>query len=186
MSLIYYFSRNSSAQCTGPSEFSQSTPVKQSSSWNTSEALSFFNLRRLRSRGDAVSNISHSPSDGGTPPTEIACGEPACSFSRRKSSGGDSRLVLRRGTSTLFNITASEKASLLEESGGDRPGDQSPTDYVSYSSSGKILTCHCPPDADLPNLNLREFRLVNLLLCNAIFSLFCYYTSFFYKKHNVS
>lgn len=156
-------SRNSSAQCTGPSEFSQSTPVKQSSSWNTSEALSFFNLRRLRSRGDAVSNISHSPSDGGTPPTEIACGEPACSFSRRKSSGGDSRLVLRRGTSTLFNITASEKASLLEESGGDRPGDQSPTDYVSYSSSGKILTCHCPPDADLPNLNLREFSAFELL-----------------------
>lgn len=52
-----------------------------------------------------------------------------------------------------------EKAALIGED--EKEAQQHANDtsaYPKYGNSGKMLTCLCPPDADLPNLNLRDFR----------------------------
>ena len=57
-----------------------------------------------------------------------------------------------------------EKTALMEEGNGsgstekDSHATNDASSYPKYENTGKMLTCLCPPDADLPNLNLRDFR----------------------------
>lgn len=67
-----------------------------------------------------------------------------------------------RRVSRASNPIGQETMPMIDEAGatatGERPGDHSPTDFPKYGDSSKMLTCHCPPDADFPYLNLDEFR----------------------------
>ena len=108
-----------------------------------------------------ILNVSPSNSETGTPPKEVLLNKsidtPSCSATthlpaietRRESK-------IKAPVATLSPVP--EKSILLDDMSGEKANDHSPTDYPKYGNSGKILTCHCPPDADLPNLNLREFR----------------------------
>ena len=154
--MYYRCSRSSTdaaASSSIPRNYSHSAPVKRDSSWNTSEVAAgiFFNLKGiLRSRADTI--LSGSPSD-----KELILGENYGGLSPQSSIIEARRNSRSRGLSPFLSPVP-EKTPMLEESNNERSGDHSPTDFSRHTSGGKILTCHCPPDADLPNLNLREFR----------------------------
>ena len=80
----------------------------------------------------------------------------------------------QRRVSRVSTTVAHEATPMLEEGvhnaalGVDHP------DVPKYSNCAKMLTCHCPPDADFPYLNLKEFRFLFLLLSSMKNLRFCF------------
>lgn len=143
-----------------PKNYSQSAPEKQESGWSAQEVLSFLNLRSILRRGDAIMNMPTSPtnSESGTPPKD---GELGDSFSESPPQQTSIMESFRR-PSHVTNPVSQETMPIIDEgttpAPNERSGDHSPTDFPKYGNTSKMLTCHCPPDADFPYLNLREFR----------------------------
>ena len=142
-----------------PKGYSQSAPTTQEGSWNANEALSFMNLRgKLRSRGETILSTTQIITEEESPTNSLPKDsgmllEPLGKHGA-ESKPGPSRL---RAPSNIVQSLASipEVASVVESTSVIT--DSSPSDYAK-SNNGRILTCTCPPDADLPELNLREFR----------------------------
>lgn len=132
-------------------------------SWNASELLSFLNLKgRPRSRAElTILNVSPSNSDScGTPPKDLLFDKTSidvpCSSSTKESIvDGYREQKLRISAPILPSVPEKSAEEILTP---EKIFELSQAEYPKYGSSGKMLTCHCPPDADLPNLNLREFR----------------------------
>ena len=121
--------------------------------------LSFLNLRSILRRGDPIVNMSPtSPtnSESGTPPKEG--GDLGDSFSESPPQR-ESMIQSYRRESRGSNLIGHDTMPMIDEmTSGERPGDRSPTDFPKYGHNTRMLTCHCPPDADFPYLNLGEFR----------------------------
>lgn len=155
----FEFSLSPTGSVILPNGYSQSAPTRQEGSWNANEALSFMNLRgKLRSRGETILSTTQIITEEESPPNGLPKDsgmllEPL-GKNGTESKPGPSRL---RAPSNLAQSLASipEGSSVVESASVIT--DCSPSDYAK-SNNGKILTCTCPPDADLPELNLREFR----------------------------
>ena len=63
------------------------------------------------------------------------------------------------GSQTVLAVVPERTALMGEDGSHDKDTYNSDNVvYPKYENSGKMLTCLCPPDADLPNLNLKDFR----------------------------
>lgn len=158
--------------------------------WSVSayEVLSFLNLRGILRRETPITNNgpggSESNSEAGTPPNKDAL-----SFSATPPSQTSISMVEHQhnqtGTSvssTSALVAASQRfgGSRMSSSNNGAPHESTPMladesndprNVVGDPSSGvipkyghgtKIMTCHCPPDADFSYLNLKDFRYVLL------------------------
>ena len=158
--------------------------------WSVSayEVLSFLNLRGILRRETPITNNgpggSESNSEAGTPPNKDAL-----SFSATPPSQTSISMVEHQhnqtGTSvssTSAVVAASQRfgGSRMSSSNNGAPHESTPMladenndprNVVGDPSSGvipkyghgtKIMTCHCPPDADFSYLNLKDFRYVLL------------------------
>jgi len=130
-------------------DYSQSAPAKPGISWNASEALSFLNLKgKLRSRGDTITSTTTEEIN-----VDKNIKTPLCS-QRNETIASERPLLAKSPALSLIP----EKGSTMEEN-----PDCSPVDYLRSNNIGKMMTCNCPPDAYLPDINLREFSAFELL-----------------------
>jgi len=168
--LFYSAGHSGSISSSVPKNYSHSAPTKQEpTGWSFSayEVLSFLNLRGiLRSRGgDTASALTNgagsgSNSEAGTPPNKDGVLNERFSTTplSQTSISLEATVTSQRRGSRVSTTVAHEATPMLEEGaqGVNHP------DMPKYGHSAKMLTCHCPPDADFPYLNLKEFRFVDL------------------------
>ena len=172
---------------SAPKNYSHSAPAKQAEAssagggWSVSayEVLSFLNLRGILRRETPITNNagSESNSEAGTPPNKDALSFSATppsqasismEHNQTSASVSSSSALLaasqRFGGSRVSSSLAHETTPMLEESSErERGGDTSSGGIPKYGHGTKIMTCHCPPDADFSYLNLKDFRYVFLL-----------------------
>lgn len=155
--------------------------------WSVSayEVLSFLNLRGILRRETPITNKapggSESNSEAGTPPNKDALSFSATppsqtsismvehQHNQTQSVSSTSALVAASQRFGGSRMSSSNNGTPLESTpmlGGDESsdprgvGDASSGVIPKYGHGTKIMTCHCPPDADFSYLNLKDFRYV--------------------------